>query len=74
MRVQSTKFTSSSLGILEEHFMFDLGVAKENKLFVCNIKTVRKLQVILSYDKLPVKMKQSSSKINKGFSTCPALT
>ena len=98
MRVQCTKFTSSSAkwqtifrifplafpSRLKQHFLFDLGITKENEILAAkktsylsamnnsSIKTVRKLQVILSSDKLPVKMKQSSSDINKSFLTCTA--
>ena len=52
---------------------------KENELFVCylsaivnnrSVKTVRKLQVLLS---LHDEKQQSNSKINKDFSTCRTL-
>ena len=75
-------------GELKQHFLIDLDIPKENKSLAAkktsyfsainnsSVKTVRKLQVslILSSDKLPIKMKQSSDEINKGFSTWPALT
>ena len=77
MRLQSTKFTSSSVkwqtilrifplafprSSLKQHFLFDLEIAKESEILAANkasylsamnnssIKTVRKLQVIVSSD------------------------